>query len=383
MIATIFNENYNSYYDWQSHEINYELLKKRLISLKNDLGYSREFVDIMTKILKKDEHERYSIDQLDAKLRHKKSLRGRNSIGSLHLEQSPIPHRYNFEDESSLNFMGIEAVNGNKNYGPKGMGVGASGQRQQMPMMQAPPVVSKFNDGQKTQPNSHQNINARGYPQNPVNGNYSQRRKSSPQMQGGQRYRSPGKHPQGQMGYQNQPRQQRKATHHQQTPQGKTKPPNAGYTPQNQYNYNDKQNWTKNSNGSFNNPLRTTTGSNRNGALRGSGTSYPQKMMNNSRNGALRGSNGSFGTKGINGSAHNATIRGTKGSYGNTTVMNNSRNGALRGSQALRGSRNTVVPPLNTNTHRVSPSNALTFIDDEQHGPKFRGKSQNDTTWGI
>lgn len=349
MLATIFNENYNSYYDWQSYEINYELLKKRLISLKNDLGYSREFVDIMSKILKKDEHERYSVDQLDGKLRHKKSLRGRNSIGSLHLEQSPIPHRYNmgYEDESSLNFMGIEAVNGNKDFVQKSPG----GQRPQLQAMQGAPMPNQFDDPHKTQPNSRHNINRGGYGQKPApapQGNFAQRRKSSPMMQGGQRYKSRGKSPQMQKGYNNNPRQQRQATQHQQTPNGKNKVKN-GYG-QNPYKYSDQKNWqnmTKNSQGSFQNPLRTTTGSNRNGALRGSGTSYPQQMMKNSRNGAMRGSNGSFGNKGVKMNSQNATIRGTKGSYGNATTMNNSRNGTLRGSQALRGSRNTVVPPLN------------------------------------
>lgn len=288
VLSTIFNENYNSYYDWQSYEINYELLKKRLVSLKKDLGYSTEFVDVMTKILKKDENKRYSIFELSEKLRHKRGIGGRNSIGSLHLEQSPIPHRYQFEDESSFNFTGIQGVNGNHSFPHSNK-------------------KSEKMEETKTQASTHYNQN---YPPN-QNNNFQ--RMNSPGIQQNQLYGNP----QQQQPYYNQQQQQQ-----QYLPQQNQQYQNNNIN-QNAQQYQNNYSNHQNQNQGHNNQ--------RNGPLRGS---YGQQSNHQNNNSNLRGTQGSFKTNPLMTSgSQSGTIRGTQGSYkSNPLMINNSKNGALRGS---------------------------------------------------
>lgn len=280
-------------------------MKKRLVSLKKDLGYSTEFVEVMKKILKKDEHDRYSVDQLSVKLKTKRGLGGRNSIGSLHLEQSPIPHRYGFggEEDSMLNFTGFHTMyskgnSGEFKYQPHGV------------------KVEKMEETQKTQASSHFNQNysgATGFSNSPNSKKYRQK---SPGMNPGQYG-----HPVHNSGHQMQYQQ-----HNMSGPgQYNQYPGRTEQTPhKNQNGYSNGatiNNITQNSHGSYRNPLAVDT----------------------SRNNKLRGTQGSFGKSGQGNRPRRGTSKGKNKNPLHPGNMHNGRNGALRGSYGLRGSHNIPV----------------------------------------
>lgn len=62
-MVSLINEDYNNYYDWNSYQINYQTIKKRLQYLKSQ-NYSTQLVTTIEKMLEKDEFYRLNITQL-------------------------------------------------------------------------------------------------------------------------------------------------------------------------------------------------------------------------------------------------------------------------------------------------------------------------------
>jgi hypothetical protein len=59
------NEDFNTYYDWDKYQIKFDLIKKRIFSLKNELGYSNQIVSVLNKMLEVDEYRRVGINELN------------------------------------------------------------------------------------------------------------------------------------------------------------------------------------------------------------------------------------------------------------------------------------------------------------------------------
>lgn len=60
---SLINEDYNNYYDWNSYQINYQTIKKRLQYLKSQ-NYSTQLITTIEKMLEKDEFYRLNVTQL-------------------------------------------------------------------------------------------------------------------------------------------------------------------------------------------------------------------------------------------------------------------------------------------------------------------------------
>ena len=103
MLSSLINEDFNVYYDWNSMKVNYELLKERLISLKKKYGYSKDFIEILKKCLRKDELQRLSSTELVETLQTKGYRDQRDSIGTLRLN-SPVPKRGSQAELSTFDF---------------------------------------------------------------------------------------------------------------------------------------------------------------------------------------------------------------------------------------------------------------------------------------
>lgn len=59
----MINEDYNNYYDWNTYQINYQLIKQRLQELRSR-NYSTQLITTIEKTLEKDEFYRLNITQL-------------------------------------------------------------------------------------------------------------------------------------------------------------------------------------------------------------------------------------------------------------------------------------------------------------------------------
>lgn len=64
VLSALVNEDFNMYYDWKNYQIFYDLIRNRMIRLEKDYGYSKEFTNILEKLLERDEFERIGVVQL-------------------------------------------------------------------------------------------------------------------------------------------------------------------------------------------------------------------------------------------------------------------------------------------------------------------------------
>lgn len=63
MLATLFNEDFMKYYDWNRYTVRPEAIKKRLKILRNN-GFSEKFVKILMKMLEVNDFQRIPINEL-------------------------------------------------------------------------------------------------------------------------------------------------------------------------------------------------------------------------------------------------------------------------------------------------------------------------------
>ena len=84
-------------------KVNYEILKEKLISLKTQYGYTKDYIEIVKKCLRKDELQRLSSSQLVEILQKKGYRDQRDSIGTLRLN-SPIPKRGSQAEMSTFDY---------------------------------------------------------------------------------------------------------------------------------------------------------------------------------------------------------------------------------------------------------------------------------------
>lgn len=63
ILSTVFNEDYNKYYDWPNHIVRYDIVKERLVRLLN-MGYSKQLVAILSRMLESDENMRVPLNEL-------------------------------------------------------------------------------------------------------------------------------------------------------------------------------------------------------------------------------------------------------------------------------------------------------------------------------
>jgi len=77
MLAMLMNEDYNKYYDWQRNQILFDVIRSRINSLSNKLGYSPQLISLVQSCLEKDEYSRSSVMDLHSKLKsHSESFAG-------------------------------------------------------------------------------------------------------------------------------------------------------------------------------------------------------------------------------------------------------------------------------------------------------------------
>ncbi len=69
MLSMLMNEDFNKYYDWQNYLIQYDVIKSRLNSLGQKLGYSPKLIALLQSCLEKNEGERASVGQLHEQLK--------------------------------------------------------------------------------------------------------------------------------------------------------------------------------------------------------------------------------------------------------------------------------------------------------------------------
>lgn len=62
------NEDYNNYYDWKNYQIRYDVIRIRMIRIKNDMGYSKKLVCLLERMLERDEFIRIGVSKLTQEL---------------------------------------------------------------------------------------------------------------------------------------------------------------------------------------------------------------------------------------------------------------------------------------------------------------------------
>ena len=60
----LMNEDFNKYYDWENYQVLYDVIRSRLNSLAQKLGYSSKLVSFIQGCLERDEMNRISVDKL-------------------------------------------------------------------------------------------------------------------------------------------------------------------------------------------------------------------------------------------------------------------------------------------------------------------------------
>jgi hypothetical protein len=63
MVASLINEDFNVYYDWEKYQINYPLIQQRLQELREH-NYSVYLLNCIDQCLERDEFQRITLDQL-------------------------------------------------------------------------------------------------------------------------------------------------------------------------------------------------------------------------------------------------------------------------------------------------------------------------------
>jgi len=109
ILATLFNEDYLKYYDWQCYSVNIDMVKHRLgLLLKN--GFDSKFVKILNRMLEFSDMERFAINELVNAFEVTKKFRkndqeasqrdNRNTYNTFNKNQTMISA--STKDESSL-----------------------------------------------------------------------------------------------------------------------------------------------------------------------------------------------------------------------------------------------------------------------------------------
>jgi serine/threonine protein kinase len=123
ILSMLMNEDFNKYYDWTNYQILYDVIRSRIKSLGNKLGYSSHMIAFIEECLKKDEKERISVDGLYSLLtKHKdqfmiyfdspgKSVLRRSTIDNCELySQYARTERPSRVSRMSINSVEIESV---------------------------------------------------------------------------------------------------------------------------------------------------------------------------------------------------------------------------------------------------------------------------------
>jgi len=86
ILSILIQEDFTIFYDWRSKSINYNLIDERLGYLQNTLGYSKDFIELMSVMLEEAEADRIGPSQLYTLLGEKgtfsqlsTSLKGRST----------------------------------------------------------------------------------------------------------------------------------------------------------------------------------------------------------------------------------------------------------------------------------------------------------------
>lgn len=90
----LMNEDFNKYYDWESHQILWDVIRSRLNSLGQKLGYSSKIINLVQRCLDRDEFSRVGVNELHGLLQSEGNGMQFDSPSKMDLRRSTID---NFE----------------------------------------------------------------------------------------------------------------------------------------------------------------------------------------------------------------------------------------------------------------------------------------------